>query len=188
MRECGARRFSLSSLALLSKLAPQRATERTQRKVQRMNPWPDLRSELDQRRIDFLTADVKICFTFAKLAATELKIGDREAAARAIGHAEQKLRNDQPLSHRPQARRSLNCRANPTLCGGTPPTPAGIRLRKNLVVSGLIGGIGDPAAVGRESRRAFVEFRLDDGARLRKLDVRPTDLRAAQEQWVPDYY
>jgi hypothetical protein len=51
--------------------------------------WSDsLRSELDQRRIDFLTADLQVCFTFAKVAATELKIGDPEAASTAIGHAE----------------------------------------------------------------------------------------------------
>jgi len=51
--------------------------------------WPeDLRSELDQRRVDFLKADLTVCFTFAKVAATELKIGDRKAAAKAVGHAE----------------------------------------------------------------------------------------------------
>ena len=51
--------------------------------------WPeDVRSELDQRRIDFIKADLAVCFTFAKVATTELKIGDLEAAAKAIGHAE----------------------------------------------------------------------------------------------------
>src|SRR5262245_30440245 len=51
--------------------------------------WPeDLGSELDQRRVDFIKADLKVCFTFAKVATTELKMGVRRAAAKAIGHAE----------------------------------------------------------------------------------------------------
>ena len=47
-----------------------------------------LTSQLDQRRIDFLKADLKTCFTFASLAATELEIGDLEAVRRVIAKAE----------------------------------------------------------------------------------------------------
>ena len=47
-----------------------------------------LTSQLDQRRIDFLKADLKTCFTFVNLAATELEIGDLEAVRRVIAKAE----------------------------------------------------------------------------------------------------
>jgi hypothetical protein len=50
--------------------------------------WTDLSSELNQRRIDFLKADLAVCFTFAKVAETELGNGDRYVAAKAMSHAE----------------------------------------------------------------------------------------------------
>ena len=48
----------------------------------------DLQAATDQNRLDFLRADLGICFTFADLAKTEREIGDRAAAARILDKAE----------------------------------------------------------------------------------------------------
>ena len=50
--------------------------------------FSDLHAATEESRIDFLRMDLELCFTFADLAKTERKIGDRAAAERVLQKAE----------------------------------------------------------------------------------------------------
>jgi hypothetical protein len=47
-----------------------------------------LEAESDQNRVDFLRTDLRACFTFADVALTQLQIGKRENAERALADSE----------------------------------------------------------------------------------------------------
>ena len=49
---------------------------------------PNLDAETERLRLEFFQTDLDLCFTFADVAATEVEIGDLEAARRALGKAE----------------------------------------------------------------------------------------------------
>jgi len=48
----------------------------------------ELHTKDEQKRVDFLRTDLALCFTFADLAQTELRLGDREAAQQVLAKAE----------------------------------------------------------------------------------------------------
>jgi len=48
----------------------------------------ELHARTEQNRVDFLQTDLALCFTFIDVAETELAMGDREAARRALDKAQ----------------------------------------------------------------------------------------------------
>src|SRR5580704_6703456 len=52
------------------------------------NPPERKRAGRNQSRVDFLRTDLSLCFTFADVAATRLKMGNQESARQAIADAE----------------------------------------------------------------------------------------------------
>ena len=48
----------------------------------------ELNADTERIRLDFLRADLALCFTFANLSRIELEMGDFEAARRALAKAE----------------------------------------------------------------------------------------------------
>jgi len=53
-----------------------------------LSDTPDLQSQSDQNRIEFLRTELSACFTFASVAETEFNIGNNEHAQRSIADAE----------------------------------------------------------------------------------------------------
>jgi len=53
-----------------------------------LSDTPELQSQSDQNRIEFLRTELSACFTFASVAETEFNIGNNEHAQRAIADAE----------------------------------------------------------------------------------------------------
>ena len=53
-----------------------------------MSDTPELQSQSDQNRIEFLRTELSACFTFASVAETEFNIGNNEHAQRSIADAE----------------------------------------------------------------------------------------------------
>ena len=49
----------------------------------------ELRAETERIRLNFLQTDLALCFTFASLLKTEIRIGDRDAAQRILLSAEE---------------------------------------------------------------------------------------------------
>ena len=52
------------------------------------DPPEPMRARLSQSHVDFLRTDLSLCFTFADLADTRLKMGNQESAGQAIADAE----------------------------------------------------------------------------------------------------
>jgi hypothetical protein len=47
-----------------------------------------LRAEIEQARLDFIRTDLGVCFTFATVAETAIRMGHREHAGRTLASAE----------------------------------------------------------------------------------------------------
>ena len=50
--------------------------------------WSSLRAQTEQARLDFISTDLGVCLTFATVAETEYKMGNREHAERTLAEAE----------------------------------------------------------------------------------------------------
>jgi len=59
------------------------------RELDLLFPTPEMTAEPDPPEVDFLSSQFRLCFEFVENAATRLQQGKKDAAAKAIAHAEE---------------------------------------------------------------------------------------------------
>ena len=52
------------------------------------DPYPNLQSDRDRHRVEFMKSELALCFTFSCIAARRYESGDQESATKSMANAE----------------------------------------------------------------------------------------------------